>query len=249
MSNDIIIAIDLIDGKCVRLTRGDFKEKKIYNNDPLEVAFLLENNGISRLHLVDLDGARKGKVVHWKILEKIAKRTNLVIDFGGGIHTKDDVRSVFESGGHIATVGSIAVKKPIFLKELVHIYGKEKILLGVDVKDNKIATNGWTQFFDIPFFDFLEEKKNHGIKKIFCTDISKDGVLNGPSFSLYKETIQYFPSIEFIASGGIRNIEDVDKLFKLGCRGVIIGKAIYENKISLSELSNWILKKKNNNNN
>ncbi|WP_185859490.1 1-(5-phosphoribosyl)-5-[(5-phosphoribosylamino)methylideneamino]imidazole-4-carboxamide isomerase [Blattabacterium cuenoti] len=243
---NIIVAIDLIDGKCVRLKQGDFKKKKIYNHDPLEVAFLLENNGISRLHLVDLDGAKKGKVVHWKILEKIAKHTNLIIDFGGGIHTEEDVRAVFENGGDIATVGSIAVKKPIFLKKWVNIYGDDKILLGVDVKNKKIATNGWTEFFDIPFMDFLEEKNNYGIKKIFCTDISRDGVLSGPSFSLYKEIIQRFPNIELIASGGIRNIEDIDQLFNLGCRGVIIGKAIYENQISLSELRNW--KEKNNNN-
>ncbi|ACY40445.1 1-(5-phosphoribosyl)-5-[(5-phosphoribosylamino)methylideneamino]imidazole-4-carboxamide isomerase [Blattabacterium sp. (Blattella germanica) str. Bge] len=243
---NIIVAIDLIDGKCVRLVQGDFKKKKIYNHDPLEVAFLLENHGISRIHLVDLDGAKRGKVVHWKILEKIAKQTRLIIDFGGGIHTEEDVRAVFENGAHIVTVGSVAVKKPTLLKEWVHIYGNDKILLGVDVKNNKIATHGWTEFFDIPFFDFLEEKNNDGIRKIFCTDISKDGILSGPSFSLYKKIIQRFPNIEFIASGGIRNLEDIDKLFNLGCRGVIIGKAIYENKISLSELRNW--QEKNNNN-
>ncbi|WP_185872502.1 1-(5-phosphoribosyl)-5-[(5-phosphoribosylamino)methylideneamino]imidazole-4-carboxamide isomerase [Blattabacterium cuenoti] len=243
---NIIVAIDLIDGKCVRLIQGDFKKKKIYNNDPLEMAYFLENNGISRLHLVDLDGAKKGKVVHWKILEKIAKNTHLIIDFGGGIHTEDDIRAVFDNGGHMATIGSIAVKKPILLKKWIHIYGKEKILLGVDIKNNKIATNGWTKFFDIPFFDFLKEKNNHGIKKIFCTDISKDGIMSGPSFSLYKKIIQKFPNIEFIASGGIRNIEDINKLSNLGCKGVIIGKAIYEKKISLLELINW--EKKNNNN-
>ncbi|WP_185858791.1 1-(5-phosphoribosyl)-5-[(5-phosphoribosylamino)methylideneamino]imidazole-4-carboxamide isomerase [Blattabacterium cuenoti] len=236
---DIIVAIDLIDGKCVRLIQGDFKRKKVYNNNPIEFALLLESYGITRLHLVDLDGARKRRVVHWKILEKIAKYTNLIIDFGGGIHSDEDIRIVFENGGHMATVGSVAVKNPFLLKKWIHIYGKEKILLGVDVKNNKIATNGWTEFFNIPFFNFIEEKNNDGIKKMFCTDISKDGGLSGPSFSLYEKIIKKFPNIEFIASGGIRNIEDIDKLLNIGCCGVIIGKAIYENKISLLELKNW----------
>ncbi|WP_185856347.1 1-(5-phosphoribosyl)-5-[(5-phosphoribosylamino)methylideneamino]imidazole-4-carboxamide isomerase [Blattabacterium cuenoti] len=241
---NIIAAIDLIDGKCVRLIQGDYKKKKIYNNDPLDVAFLLEDHGISRLHLVDLDGAKKGKVVHWKILEKIATYTHLIIDFGGGIHTDDDVRIVFENGGYMATVGSIAVQKPLLFKKWIHIYGKNKILLGVDVKNNQIATNGWTKFYSISFWDFLKEKSRHGIKKIFCTDISKDGVLSGPSFSLYKKIIQKFPDIEFIASGGISNMRDIDILSNLGCYGVIIGKALYENRISLIELMDW--KKKNN---
>ncbi|WP_185869786.1 1-(5-phosphoribosyl)-5-[(5-phosphoribosylamino)methylideneamino]imidazole-4-carboxamide isomerase [Blattabacterium cuenoti] len=241
---NIIAAIDLIDGKCVRLIQGDFNRKKIYNKNPLDVALLLEDKGISRLHLVDLDGAKEGKVIHWNILEKIAKYTNLIIDFGGGIYTEKDVRNVFNNGGHMATVGSIAVKNPLLLKEWIHIYGKDKILLGVDINNNKIATNGWTKFFDIPFFDFLKEKNTHGVKNIFCTDISKDGVLSGPSFTLYEKIIQKFPNMKFIASGGISSIHDIEKLFKLGCNGVIIGKAIYENKISLSELKDW--KDKNN---
>ncbi|AER40478.1 MAG: 1-(5-phosphoribosyl)-5-[(5-phosphoribosylamino)methylideneamino]imidazole-4-carboxamide isomerase [Flavobacteriales bacterium] len=238
---NIIVAIDLIDGKCVRLTQGDYRRKKIYNKDPLDMALLLEDNGISRLHLVDLDGAKKGKVIHWNVLEKIAKHTHLIIDFGGGIHTDEDVRIVFENGGNMATIGSIAVTKPFLLEKWIHIYGGEKILLGVDVKDNKIASNGWTKFHEIPFFSFLEEKNSHGIKKIFCTDISKDGKLYGPSFSLYKKIILKFPNIEFIASGGIRNIEDIKNLYDLGCHGVIIGKAIYENKILLSELKDILV--------
>ncbi|WP_185863424.1 1-(5-phosphoribosyl)-5-[(5-phosphoribosylamino)methylideneamino]imidazole-4-carboxamide isomerase [Blattabacterium cuenoti] len=244
---DIIVAIDLIDGKCVRLIQGDFKRKKIYNEDPLDVALLLENYGISRLHLVDLDGAKKGKVVHWKILEKIAKSTHLTIDFGGGIHSDEDIRTVFESGGHMATVGSIAVQKPFVLKKWIDAYGGDKILLGVDVKNNKIAINGWTKFSDFPFLDFLQEKSNHGVKKIFCTDISKDGILSGPSFLLYKKIIEKFPNIEFIASGGISNMNDVYQLFNLGCSGIIVGKAVYEKKISLYDLKNW--KKINNHNN
>ncbi|QIK16928.1 1-(5-phosphoribosyl)-5-[(5-phosphoribosylamino)methylideneamino]imidazole-4-carboxamide isomerase [Blattabacterium sp. DPU] len=243
---DIIVAIDLIDGKCVRLIQGDFERKKIYHKNPLEIALILENHGISRLHLVDLDGAKKGKVVHWKILENIAKHTHLIIDFGGGLHSEEDIRTVFENGGHMATVGSIAVKKPFLLKKWIYTYGGDKILLGVDVKDNKIATNGWTKFSDYPFLDFLQEKSNHGVKKVFCTDISRDGVLSGPSFLLYKKIIEKFPNIEFIASGGISNMDDVDQLFNLGCSGVIIGKAVYENKISLSDLKDWIRKKNNN---
>ncbi|WP_185860997.1 1-(5-phosphoribosyl)-5-[(5-phosphoribosylamino)methylideneamino]imidazole-4-carboxamide isomerase [Blattabacterium cuenoti] len=239
---DIIVAIDLIDGKCVRLIQGDFRKKKIYNKDPLEIALTLENYGISRLHLVDLDGAKKGRVIHWKILEKIAKYTHLIIDFGGGIHSEKDIRTVFENGGHMATVGSLAVKKPFLIKEWISTYGEDKILLGVDIKNNKIAIDGWTQFIDFPFFDFLQEKSNHGVKKIFCTDISRDGILSGPSFLLYKKIIEKFPNIDFIASGGISNMDDVNKLFNFGCSGVIIGKAIYENKISLFDIQDWIEK-------
>ncbi|WP_185874014.1 1-(5-phosphoribosyl)-5-[(5-phosphoribosylamino)methylideneamino]imidazole-4-carboxamide isomerase [Blattabacterium cuenoti] len=242
---NIIAAIDIIDGKCVRLIQGDYKKITIYNNDPLDVALLLENYEISRLHLVDLDGAKNGKVIHWNILEKIAKNTNLIIDFGGGIHTDEDIRIVFESGGSIATIGSIAIKNPFILKKWIHIYGVDKILLGVDIKNNQLAMNGWTKLYNkISFWNFLKEKNSHGIKKFFCTDISKDGILSGPSFSLYKKIIKKFPNMKLIASGGVTNIEDIDKLKYLGCYGVIIGKAIYENQISLVELRNWI--KKNN---
>ncbi len=244
MKMNIIVAIDLIDGKCVRLTQGDFQRKKIYNNDPLDVAYMLEDKGVSRLHMVDLDGAKKGKVVHWKTLEKIANNTHLIIDFGGGIHTENDVKTVFENGGHMVSVGSIAVKKPIVLKNWIDIYGSNRILLGVDIKDKKIAINGWKNLSNIPLWDFLKEKETHGIKNIFCTDISKDGVLSGPSFSLYRSIIKKFPKIKLIASGGISNIGDIEKLFHLGCHGVIVGKAIYEKKISLLELRNW---KENNN--
>ncbi|WP_185864629.1 1-(5-phosphoribosyl)-5-[(5-phosphoribosylamino)methylideneamino]imidazole-4-carboxamide isomerase [Blattabacterium cuenoti] len=237
--NNIIVAIDLIDGKCVRLIQGNFQKKKIYNNDPLDVAYMLEDNGISRLHLVDLDGAREGKIVHWKTLEKIAKNTHLTIDFGGGICTENDVKTVFENGGHMVSVGSIAVKKPIFLKNWIDTYGPDKILLGVDIKNKKIAINGWKILSNIPFWDFLKKKEKDGIRTIFCTDISKDGVLSGPSFSLYSNIIKKFPKIKLIASGGVSSIEDIKNLFHLGCHGVIIGKAIYEKRISLLELRNW----------
>ncbi len=236
MKNNIIIAIDVMNNKCVRLTQGNFCNKKIYKNNPLEMALLLEDNGISRIHLVDLDGARLGKVIHWNILEKIANKTNLIIDFGGGIKTEEDIKLVFENGGNIATIGSIAIKNPIILKKSINIYGKEKILLGVDIKNNYIAINGWTKLLDISLFDFFKQKYINGVKRIFCTDISKDGKLSGPSFNLYKKIIKNFPNIECIASGGIRNIKDIKNLIKIGCYGVIIGKAIYENFISLKEL-------------
>ncbi|WP_185868655.1 1-(5-phosphoribosyl)-5-[(5-phosphoribosylamino)methylideneamino]imidazole-4-carboxamide isomerase [Blattabacterium cuenoti] len=235
-NNNIIVAIDLMDNKCVRLNQGNFNKKKIYSNNPIDIALLLEDNGIHRIHLVDLDGARKGKVIHWKVLENIAKNTNMIIDFGGGIHTKKDIQSVFESGADIATVGSIAVNNPSLLKEWINVYGHEKILVGADIKHDKIAIDGWKNISNISLLKFLKEKKKHGIKYIFCTDISKDGELSGPSFLLYKKIIHQFPSIKLIASGGVRNIDDIKKLLELGCFGVIIGKAIYENRISFHEI-------------
>ncbi|WP_185855675.1 1-(5-phosphoribosyl)-5-[(5-phosphoribosylamino)methylideneamino]imidazole-4-carboxamide isomerase [Blattabacterium cuenoti] len=246
MKNKIIVAIDLMNYKCVRLIQGNFRKKKIYYDDPMDIALLLEDNGITRIHLVDLDGARIGKIIHWKILEKIAKNTNLIIDFGGGINTKEDIKYVFESGAHIATVGSIAVKNPLLLKEWINFYGKDKILLGVDVKNESIAIDGWKNLFKISLLDFLVEKKNHGIENIFCTDIFRDGVMEGPSFLLYKKIIKEFTDIKLIASGGVRNINDVEKLLKLGCYGVIIGKAMYEKKISFNEIINCNKKNINN---
>ncbi|WP_185865177.1 1-(5-phosphoribosyl)-5-[(5-phosphoribosylamino)methylideneamino]imidazole-4-carboxamide isomerase [Blattabacterium cuenoti] len=237
-NNDIIIAIDLIDNKCVRLTKGNFNKKKIYHDDPLDVALFLEDNGITRLHLVDLDGARMGKVMHWKILEKIAKNTKLIIDFGGGIHTEEDINNVFNNGGKMVSIGSIAIKNPILLKEWINNYGSEKILLGVDVLNNKIAINGWTKIYNISILDFIKKKYTDGVKNIFCTDINKDGSLSGPTFSLYEKIKKNFFNIKLIASGGISKIRDVEKLLKLGCSGVIIGKAIYENKILFSEIIN-----------
>lgn len=244
IDNKIIIAIDIIDGKCVRLSEGNFNKKKIYSNNPVDVALFLENNGINRLHLVDLDGARTGKVVHWKILENISKKTKLSIDFGGGICKEDDIKKVFEYGGNFATIGSIAVKSPFLLKKWICKYGNDKILLGIDIKNNCIAIDGWKKLVNIPILNFIKEKYADGVKKIFCTDISKDGLLKGPSFHLYKRIINSIPKMRLIGSGGIKKIEDIKKLLELGCSGVIIGKAIYENKISLSDLFKFFKLKK-----
>ncbi|WP_185877527.1 1-(5-phosphoribosyl)-5-[(5-phosphoribosylamino)methylideneamino]imidazole-4-carboxamide isomerase [Blattabacterium cuenoti] len=234
--NNIIIAIDIINGKCVRLTKGDFSKKKIYNNNPLDIALLLEDNGISRLHLVDLDGAKKGKVVHWKILENITKKTDLIVDFSGGINKENDVKIAFENGASMVSIGTIAVNYPMLLKKLISIYGNDKIILGADVKNYNIVTSGWIKYHDIHILNFLKEKIIHGIKNVFCTDISKDGSLSGPSFTLYEKILEKFPGIKLIASGGISNIKDIKKLIDMGCYGVIIGKSFYEKKISFSDI-------------
>jgi phosphoribosylformimino-5-aminoimidazole carboxamide ribotide isomerase len=232
----VIPAIDIIDGKCVRLTEGDYSQKKIYNEHPIEVAKEFEGAGLTRLHLVDLDGAKAGSVKNWKVLEAIAGKTSLVIDFGGGIKTDKDVQIVFESGAAFATVGSIAVKnEEEFVKWLLQ-FSAEKFLLGADVKDEKIAVSGWLEKTDIWIYDFIEKYIQHGVQQIFCTDVSKDGKLEGPSVDLYKNVIQKFPNLHFIASGGVSEMKDVEALFDIGCKGVIIGKAIYENRISLNEL-------------
>jgi phosphoribosylformimino-5-aminoimidazole carboxamide ribotide isomerase len=233
---EIIPAIDIIDGKCVRLTHGDFNQKKIYNENPLEVAKQFEDAGIRRLHLVDLDGAKAGIVKNWKVLESIAGKTSLVIDFGGGVKTEKDVRIVLDSGAAFVTVGSIAVKdEPLFSSWLSAI-GAEKFLLGADVKNEKITVSGWLEQTDIWIYDFIESYQAKGITRIFCTDVSKDGAMEGPSMVLYKNIVERFPKLHFIASGGVSNIDDVFALEETGCSGVIIGKAIYEGKILLNDL-------------
>ncbi len=237
---EIITAIDIIDGKCVRLTQGDYAQKKIYNEDPLDVALEFEDIGIKRLHLVDLDGAKEGKVINFKVLEKIANKTKLKIDFGGGIKTNEDVHSIFEAGASIATIGSLAVKNKLLFFSWLKKYGTEKILLGADVKNEKIAINGWLETTELSIFDFIKENKEQGIKNIFCTDISKDGLLEGPSTDLYKKIMIEFPKINLIASGGVANLKDLDDLKKIGCSGAIVGKAIYEKRISLTELQKLI---------
>jgi phosphoribosylformimino-5-aminoimidazole carboxamide ribotide isomerase len=232
----IIPAIDIIDGKCVRLTQGDYSQKKIYNEHPLEVAKKFENAGLNRLHLVDLDGAREGAVKNWKVLETIAGKTSLLIDFGGGIKTTKDVQIVFDSGAKLATVGSIAVKnEEEFIKWLVQ-FGAVRFLLGADVKDEKIAINGWQETSDIWVYDFIEKHIQQGVRQIFCTDVNKDGKLEGPAIDLYKNIIEKFPDLYFIASGGVSSVKDLDELEKIGCKGVIVGKAIYENRITLVDL-------------
>lgn len=232
----IIPAIDIIDGKCVRLTEGDYSQKKIYNEQPLEVARQFEDAGLSRLHLVDLDGAKEGAIKNWKVLETIAGKTSLTIDFGGGIKTEKDVRIVFDSGAALATVGSIAVKDEQEFVKWLSMFGAGKFLLGADVKEEKIAVSGWLEKTDIWVYDFIEKYIQHGVQQIFCTDVSKDGKLEGPAVNLYKNIITKFPHLHFIASGGVSSLKDVEALREAGCKGVIIGKAIYENRITLQEL-------------
>lgn len=232
----IIPAIDIIDGKCVRLTQGDYSKKTIYNNNPLDVAKQFEDGEIQRLHLVDLDGAKAGSVKNWKVLEAIAGKTKLVIDFGGGIKTEKDVSIVFESGGTYATVGSIAVKDETAFTAWLEKFGADKFILGADVKDEKIAVSGWLETTDIWVYDFIEKYVNKGVQQIFCTDVSKDGKMEGPSIDLYKNIISKFPDLHFIASGGVSSLKDVDQLQEIGCKGVIIGKAIYEGRINLADL-------------
>ncbi|XOD68947.1 MAG: 1-(5-phosphoribosyl)-5-[(5-phosphoribosylamino)methylideneamino]imidazole-4-carboxamide isomerase [Flavobacteriales bacterium AspAUS03] len=236
---DIIPAIDLINGKCVRLTQGDYAQKKSYDKDPLDVALTFEDHGLDRLHLVDLDGARRGKVTHWKVLEKLASHTELIIDFGGGLQNDEDLQITFNSGAKMAAVGSIAVKNPTLFSTWLHRYGSEKILLGTDVKNEKIAIHGWKETSEYNLWYFLEQQIASGVKQTFCTDISKDGLLSGPATSLYEEIIKSFPGLKLIASGGLSCLEELDALQKIGCHGVIIGKALYEQKISLTELSTW----------
>lgn len=234
---EIIPAIDIIDGKCVRLTQGDYDQKKIYNEHPLEVAQQFEDLGIRRLHLVDLDGAKKGTVVNWKVLEQITGKTGLVTDFGGGIKKDKDVEIVFECGAAMATIGSIAVKDPALFHSWVNTFGPEKIFLGADVKEEKIAVGGWLETTDRSIFDFLEEHIAAGVRNVFCTDIAKDGLLQGPSTDLYKKILERFgQQIHFVASGGVSSVADVTALQEAGCHGVIIGKAIYEGNIPLEAL-------------
>lgn len=233
---EIIPAIDIIDGKCVRLTQGDYAQKKIYNEHPLEVAKAFEGAGLQRLHLVDLDGAKAGRVRNWKVLETIAGKTSLVIDFGGGIKTEEDVSIVFNSGAALATVGSIAVKHEEELVRWLAVFGADKFLLGADVKDEKIAIGGWLETTDVWVYDFIEKYTGNGISRIFCTDVSKDGKLEGPAVELYKNIIQKFPVLYFIASGGVSSMDDLRALRDAGCKGAIVGKAIYEGKIKPEEL-------------
>ena len=234
---EIIPAIDIIEGKCVRLTEGDYSQKKIYNENPLEIARQFEDAGLMRLHLVDLDGARAGAVKNWKVLETIASRTSLIIDFGGGIKTERDVQIVFDSGAQLATVGSIAVKNEEMFMSWVADFGADKFLLGADVKNEKITVGGWLESTDIWINDFIEKYFKKGIRQLFCTDVSKDGKLEGPSIDLYKNIVEKFPELHFIASGGVSSIDDVYELADISCKGVIIGKAIYEGRISLKELT------------
>ena len=235
----IIPAIDVIEGKAVRLTQGDYSQKKVYNEHPLEVAKQFEDAGLRRLHLVDLDGAKDGRIKNWKVLETLAAKTSLVIDFGGGIKTEKDLQIVFDSGAALATVGSIAVKNEEEFVKWLSRFGAEKFLLGADVKDEKIAVAGWLETTNIWIYDFIEKYLQHGVQQIFCTDVSKDGKLEGPSVDLYKNIVEKFPELHFIASGGVSSIKDLDDLRNIGCKAAIVGKAFYEGRISISELKNF----------
>lgn len=238
----IIPAIDLIDAKCVRLSQGDYKQKTVYNENPLEVAKMFEDAGITRLHLVDLDGAKAKHIVNWKVLETIATKTNLVVDFGGGLKSDEDLRIAFENGAQMVTGGSIAVKDRSTFENWISNYGAEKIILGADAMKGKIAVSGWQEDSGEDILPFIKSYIEKGITKVISTDISRDGMLTGPSFELYDEIMNEFPGIELIASGGIATMDEIIKLDEMGIPGVITGKAIYENRISLDEISKFINK-------
>jgi phosphoribosylformimino-5-aminoimidazole carboxamide ribotide isomerase len=238
----IIPAIDIIDGKCVRLSKGDYSTKKIYNENPLEIAKQYEGHGINYLHLVDLDGAKASHIVNHKVLEQIATKTNLRIDFGGGLKTDEDIHIAFESGAVQVTGGSIAVKQPEVFKSWLKKYGSDKIILGADANNEKIAISGWLEESDEELIPFVKDYMSEGVSYVICTDIAKDGMLEGPSFDLYKKMLEQLPNIKLIASGGISKFDELPKLAELGCEGTIVGKAIYENKISLKQLEEYIIK-------
>jgi phosphoribosylformimino-5-aminoimidazole carboxamide ribotide isomerase len=237
---DIIPAIDLIDGKCVRLSQGDYERKTVYNGNPLEVAKQFEDNGIRRLHLVDLDGARAHHIVNYRVLEKISVNTSLVIDFGGGLKSDDDLRIAFECGAGMITGGSIAVKSPDIFESWLKTYGSDKIILGADVRDEKISVTGWTESTDLKLIPFLNKYINKGVTKVICTDIGKDGMLEGPSLELYKNILSEFPDLYLVASGGVSSIKDLENLALAGLPAVIFGKAIYEGRLELKDLKNFI---------
>lgn len=240
----IIPAIDIIDGKCVRLSKGDYSTKIIYNENPLEVAKSFENHGIEYLHLVDLDGAKSSEIVNYKIIEQIASKTNLKIDFGGGLKSDLDVKIAFESGATQITGGSIAIKNSELFEEWIAYYGSEKVILGADALNEKVAVSGWLENSNVDLIPFIKGYQNKGIQYVICTDISKDGMLEGPSFELYSRILSEISEIKLIASGGISTFEELPKLVEMGCEGTIIGKAIYEGRITLKQIENYILNAK-----
>lgn len=238
---EIIPAIDIIGGKCVRLSQGDYAKKTVYNENPLEVAKMFEDAGIRRLHLVDLDGAKAHHIINYKTLESISSKTSLVVDFGGGIKSDDDLLIAFECGASMITGGSIAVQKPEIFGQWIKNYGGEKIILGADVKSGKIAVSGWLETTEIELIPFVEKYLQQGINKVICTDIDKDGMLLGPSITLYKEMLEKLPDMYLIASGGVGSLHDVEMLNEAKIPAVIIGKAIYEGKIHLKDLSKFAI--------
>lgn len=232
----IIPAIDIIDGKCVRLTQGDYAQKKVYNENPLEVAKTFEDAGLQYLHLVDLDGAKAGKVANWKVIDSVCAGTNLKVDFGGGVKTADEVERLFASGVAQVNLGSIAVKNPDMVQAWIEAYGNDKVILSADVKEEQIAISGWLESSALSIFDFIADYLKRGILYVTCTDISTDGMLQGPNTGLYAKLMKAFPSIKLIASGGVSGMEDLATLRKIDVDGVIVGKAIYEGRVRLEEL-------------
>jgi phosphoribosylformimino-5-aminoimidazole carboxamide ribotide isomerase len=238
---EIIPAIDLIDGKCVRLSQGDYSQKTVYNENPLEVAKMFADAGIRRLHLVDLDGAKAHHIVNHKVLETITSKTDLIVDFGGGLKTDDDLRIAFECGASMITGGSIAVKDPNTFSSWISKFGADTIILGADVKDEKIAVGGWIETTDLELLPFINSYVNQGVTKVICTDISKDGMLQGTAVDLYKKILKTFPDLFLIASGGVSSLADIELLVEASVPAVITGKAIYEGKIKLAYLTKFIL--------
>ena len=237
---ELIPAIDIIDGKCVRLSQGDYDTKKVYNENPLEVAKEFEANGVRRLHVVDLDGAKSSHVVNYKVLGAIAGHTSLIIDFGGGIKSDEDLVIAFENGAQMVTLGSVAVKQPELFKRWLAQYGAEKIILGADVKDNRISVNGWLEEGPQELMPFLTDYTQEGVNKVLCTDISRDGMLQGPSIELYKQVMQQFPSMHLIASGGVSCLDDILRLEDAGIPAVVFGKALYEGRITMKDLKRFM---------
>ena len=237
---ELIPAIDLIEGKCVRLTQGDYDTKKVYNEDPLEIAKMFEDHGIRRLHVVDLDGARQGRIINYRTLERLATRSSLIIDFGGGLKQDCDLEIAFNSGAQMVTGGSIAVKNPNLFASWISKFGSDKIILGADAKNKKIAISGWEETTDQELIPFIQNYQTQGITKVICTDISRDGMLQGPAIELYQEMQEQLPQLYVIASGGVSSVDDIEKLHDAGVPAVIFGKAIYEGKIQLKDLIRFI---------
>lgn len=232
----IIPAIDIMDGQCVRLTHGEFDTRTVYHKDPLDAALQFQEKGVERLHLVDLDGARAGKVINWEVLERLVQHTSLQIDFGGGVKSASDVSRVLDTGASWVTIGSMAIKSPALVAEWMKEFGAEKFLLGADVRDEKITISGWQESTDRDILSFIGEYLSMGVRQIFCTDVNKDGALSGPATALYEKILEHYPDIFLIASGGVSSYEDLQKLQTIGCKGVIIGKALYEGRIDIAKI-------------
>ena len=238
---ELIPAIDIIDGKCVRLTKGDYTTTKVYNEDPLEVALQIEAHGLQRLHVVDLDGAKSKHVVNYRTLNRIANHTSLTIDFGGGIKSDEDLTIAFENGAQMVTIGSVASQKPELFLKWMEQYGGERMILGADTRDGLISVNGWLEESTQELLPYLGEYIKHGVKNVLCTDIHKDGMLQGPSVVLYQEIMAAYPTLHLIASGGVSSLEDINQLNEAGIPAVVFGKALYEGRFTLKQLSDFVL--------